>query len=156
MAKYGRSVESRLATTASRAGPMFQSGAEESAIKRLHGPLFTSSNNSMSETRARVSTPWMAEMRLRSKYTARKIVTSTRNTASAISAWVVISPPQLDETALFYLRSRGVPLQEARGLLTYAFARELVGLIRIPRLKLRVEVLVGSKLPGGGATTEGE
>jgi Fe-S cluster assembly protein SufD len=63
---------------------------------------------------------------------------------------------QLDETALFYLRSRGVPLQEARGLLTYAFARELVGLIRIPRLKLRVEVLVGSKLPGGGATTEGE
>jgi Fe-S cluster assembly protein SufD len=62
---------------------------------------------------------------------------------------------QLDETALFYLRSRGVPLQEARGLLTYAFARELVSLIRVLPLKLRVEVLVGSKLPGGAALAEG-
>jgi Fe-S cluster assembly protein SufD len=29
---------------------------------------------------------------------------------------------QLDERALFYLRSRGVPREEARSLLTYAFA----------------------------------
>ena len=29
---------------------------------------------------------------------------------------------QLDEDALFYLRSRGIPKKEAKGLLTYAFA----------------------------------
>ena len=35
----------------------------------------------------------------------------------------------LDEEALFYLRSRGVPHQAARALLTYAFAREMLDLI---------------------------
>ncbi len=33
---------------------------------------------------------------------------------------------RLDENALFYLRSRGLGLEEARGLLTYAFAGELL------------------------------
>jgi Fe-S cluster assembly protein SufD len=31
---------------------------------------------------------------------------------------------QLDQTALFYLRSRGVPSDQARALLTAAFCRE--------------------------------
>jgi Fe-S cluster assembly protein SufD len=33
---------------------------------------------------------------------------------------------QLDATALFYLRSRGLPEPEARALLTGAFCREVV------------------------------
>ncbi len=42
---------------------------------------------------------------------------------------------QLDETALFYLRSRGIPLDVARALLTYAFARDIIDGIRYPSLK---------------------
>ncbi len=37
---------------------------------------------------------------------------------------------QLDEEALFYLRSRGIGEAEARGLLIYAFASELVDRIK--------------------------
>ena len=33
---------------------------------------------------------------------------------------------QLDNDALFYLRSRGVPKKEAKALLTYAFANNIL------------------------------
>ena len=33
---------------------------------------------------------------------------------------------QLDEEALFYLRARGIPAQDARNLLIYAFARDII------------------------------
>ncbi len=42
---------------------------------------------------------------------------------------------QLDEKAVFYLCSRGIPEQAARGMLTYAFANEMVE--RIPLIPLR-------------------
>lgn len=42
---------------------------------------------------------------------------------------------QLDKDALFYLRSRGLGLAEAQSLLSYAFASELVGRMRIARLR---------------------
>jgi Fe-S cluster assembly protein SufD len=38
---------------------------------------------------------------------------------------------RLDEEALFYLRSRGIGLEQARGLLTYAFASEMLNQITI-------------------------
>ena len=53
---------------------------------------------------------------------------------------------RLDEDALFYLRSRGVPEQMARGILTYAFAREMVDLIPFEPLRARVEELVADRL----------
>ena len=53
---------------------------------------------------------------------------------------------RLDEEALFYLRSRGVPEQTARGILTYAFAREMVDLIPLEDLRARVEALVADRL----------
>jgi Fe-S cluster assembly protein SufD len=53
---------------------------------------------------------------------------------------------RLDEDALFYLRSRGVPAQMARGILTYAFAREMVDLIPLEPLRARVEELVADRL----------
>ena len=42
---------------------------------------------------------------------------------------------QLDEEALFYLRSRGIPKKEAKGLMTYAFANNVLQSVQIPALK---------------------
>ena len=53
---------------------------------------------------------------------------------------------QLDEDALFYLRSRGIPKREAKGLLTYAFANNVLESVKIPALKLRVNKLIADKL----------
>ena len=58
---------------------------------------------------------------------------------------------QLDQDAVFYLRSRGIPEDAARGLLTYAFANEMLGLIRVEPLRLHVERLVAWRLGTGGA-----
>jgi Fe-S cluster assembly protein SufD len=61
---------------------------------------------------------------------------------------------RLDEDAVFYLRSRGIPHQAARGLLTYAFANEMVELLHLEPLRARVEKLVANRLPTGGAEIE--
>jgi Fe-S cluster assembly protein SufD len=55
---------------------------------------------------------------------------------------------QLDESAVFYLRSRGVPLRTARDLLTYAFVSEMVGLLRVEALRDRVARTLASRLGG--------
>jgi Fe-S cluster assembly protein SufD len=55
---------------------------------------------------------------------------------------------QLDEDALFYLRSRGIGQHAAKSLLTYAFASEMVNLIPLVPLRTRVRELVTSRLPG--------
>jgi len=57
---------------------------------------------------------------------------------------------QLDEEAVFYLRSRGIPEPAARDLLTYAFIGEMLELIRLGPLRSHVEKLVASRLPAGG------
>jgi Fe-S cluster assembly protein SufD len=46
---------------------------------------------------------------------------------------------QLDKDALFYLRSRGLDTAEAQSLLSYAFASELVGRMRIAQLRGRLD-----------------
>ncbi|HXS94894.1 MAG TPA: Fe-S cluster assembly protein SufD [Candidatus Limnocylindrales bacterium] len=46
---------------------------------------------------------------------------------------------QLDAEAMFYLRSRGIGRSEARSLLTYAFAQDVVDRIKIPALKESLE-----------------
>jgi Fe-S cluster assembly protein SufD len=46
---------------------------------------------------------------------------------------------QLDDEALFYLRSRGLGLEEARGLLIYAFANDVVGRVKVESLRRRLE-----------------
>jgi Fe-S cluster assembly protein SufD len=56
---------------------------------------------------------------------------------------------QLDEAALFYLRSRGVPEAEARSLLIWAFAAEMVDLVGAPSLRARAKSLVAARLPAG-------
>ncbi|WP_430965012.1 Fe-S cluster assembly protein SufD [Spongiimicrobium sp. 2-473A-2-J] len=53
---------------------------------------------------------------------------------------------QLDEEALFYLQSRGIPKKEARALLMYAFANNVLESVRIPELKRRINKLIANKL----------
>ena len=53
---------------------------------------------------------------------------------------------QLDKDALLYLRSRGIPEKEAKGLLTYAFVNEVLSDIRIPALRKRINRLVAEKI----------
>jgi Fe-S cluster assembly protein SufD len=54
---------------------------------------------------------------------------------------------QLDADELFYLQSRGITLADARSLLSYAFAAELIEQIAIPSLTRRLEehVLAGTR-----------
>jgi len=56
---------------------------------------------------------------------------------------------QLDETSLFYLRSRGLSEPAARSLLIYAFAAEMVERVRPEPLRARARELVASQLPDG-------
>jgi Fe-S cluster assembly protein SufD len=48
---------------------------------------------------------------------------------------------RIDELALFYMRSRGIPQAEARRLLTYAFAAEVLEMIPLAELRLELERL---------------
>ncbi|WP_424492561.1 Fe-S cluster assembly protein SufD [Salinimicrobium sp. GXAS 041] len=53
---------------------------------------------------------------------------------------------QLDEDALFYLRSRGIPAKEARALLMYAFANNVLASVKIPELKRKINKIIAHKL----------
>ncbi len=58
---------------------------------------------------------------------------------------------QLDADALFYLRSRGLGLAEARALLTFAFGSELVAPIKVPAVRAAISEFLLEKLPGSAA-----
>jgi len=53
---------------------------------------------------------------------------------------------QLDEEALFYLRSRGIPKKEAKALLTYAFANNVLESVQLPSLKKRINGQIAKKI----------
>jgi len=53
---------------------------------------------------------------------------------------------QLDENALFYMRSRGIPIKEANAMLLFAFANDALDKIKIPELKSRITRLIAKKL----------
>jgi Fe-S cluster assembly protein SufD len=53
---------------------------------------------------------------------------------------------QLDDNALFYLRARGIPEKEAKALLMYAFANNVLESVKIPQLKNRINALIAEKL----------
>jgi len=57
---------------------------------------------------------------------------------------------QLDPTAMFYLRSRGLDEAAARALLTRAFAGDVLGRVRVPALRAEVEELLRSRWDGAG------
>ncbi|UCG28587.1 MAG: Fe-S cluster assembly protein SufD [Bacteroidales bacterium] len=55
---------------------------------------------------------------------------------------------QLDEDALFYLRTRGIEENEARLMLMYAFAHEIIAGINVEPLSARIDDLVDKRLRG--------
>jgi len=56
---------------------------------------------------------------------------------------------QLDDDAVFYLRSRGIGMEAARSLLTYAFASDVVGRIKVDAVRHDLEELLFARLPQG-------
>ena len=55
---------------------------------------------------------------------------------------------QLDENALFYMQQRGIPAEEARHLLMYAFAGEVTDNIKLDALRERLHILVEKRFRG--------
>ena len=55
---------------------------------------------------------------------------------------------QLDENALFYMRSRGINAKEARLLLMFAFVNDVIEMIRMDALKDRLHQLVEKRFRG--------
>jgi Fe-S cluster assembly protein SufD len=52
---------------------------------------------------------------------------------------------QLDAEAMFYLQSRGIGKRQARDLLTYAFAQDILGRIKVTQLKQQLEAVLFEK-----------
>jgi Fe-S cluster assembly protein SufD len=61
---------------------------------------------------------------------------------------------QLDELAVFYLRSRGIGLEAARSLLTYAFASDLVERVRVPAVHAQLQEHLLAWIPQGEVVRE--
>ena len=62
---------------------------------------------------------------------------------------------QLDETAKFYMQSRGISESEARLLLMFAFTTDVIEHIQIEALKDRIKLLVEKRLRGELSKCEG-
>jgi Fe-S cluster assembly protein SufD len=61
---------------------------------------------------------------------------------------------QIDEEALFYLQSRGLGRSEARGILTFAFASEIIGRLKVESLKSRLETALLGRIPAPQGASE--
>ncbi|HEX2225140.1 MAG TPA: Fe-S cluster assembly protein SufD [Thermoanaerobaculia bacterium] len=61
---------------------------------------------------------------------------------------------QLDEDAVFYLRSRGIGKEAARSLLTYAFASDIVERIKVEPVRRDLEEFLFARLPQGGVVRQ--
>ena len=53
---------------------------------------------------------------------------------------------QLDESAMFYMQSRGIPKKEAKALLMYAFSNNVLRSVKIPELKQLITKIIANKL----------
>ena len=61
---------------------------------------------------------------------------------------------ELDDEQLFYLRARGLADEEARNLLTFAFANTILERVGLPELRDRIAERVAACLPNGELTGE--
>ena len=57
---------------------------------------------------------------------------------------------QLDDDALFYLRARGLGLEQARSVLIHAFAGDLLNRIAVEPIRAQLDDLLLRQLPGAG------
>ncbi|GAA4889727.1 Fe-S cluster assembly protein SufD [Flaviramulus aquimarinus] len=53
---------------------------------------------------------------------------------------------QLDESAMFYMQTRGIPEKEAKALLMYAFSNNVLSSVKIPEIKQRITKIIANKL----------
>ena len=56
---------------------------------------------------------------------------------------------QLDEEQVFYLRSRGIPLEAARDILTFAFASDVVNRVHVEPLRGQLDAMLRARLRQG-------
>jgi Fe-S cluster assembly protein SufD len=61
---------------------------------------------------------------------------------------------QVDADAIFYLRSRGIALNEARKLLTYAFTSEMAGVMKVESVRERVGAALLDRLASAAGGEE--
>jgi Fe-S cluster assembly protein SufD len=54
---------------------------------------------------------------------------------------------QLDDDAIFYLRTRGLTYGEARTMLIHAFAGDIIQRIKMPALRAELEATLAAQLP---------
>jgi Fe-S cluster assembly protein SufD len=59
-----------------------------------------------------------------------------------------MSTGRLDEAALFYMRSRGIPEEEAIFLLKFAFTNDVLQSIRMEGLRDRLKLLIDKRFRG--------
>lgn len=62
---------------------------------------------------------------------------------------------QIDPEAMFYLQSRGIPKREARSLLTFAFAQDILDRIKVPALRESLGRMLFEKLRGVAGAPSG-
>jgi Fe-S cluster assembly protein SufD len=60
----------------------------------------------------------------------------------------------LDEDSVYYLRSRGIGLAEARTVLTYGFANDVLNRMKVDAVRVRLECALLARLSGGHAPME--
>ena len=58
---------------------------------------------------------------------------------------------QLDETAMFYMRARGIGQSEARMLLLLAFTADILEAVKVEPLRDRLRLLIEKRLRGEAA-----
>ena len=61
---------------------------------------------------------------------------------------------QLDEEQVFYLRARGIGDAEARDLLTFAFATDVINRVHVEALREKLDILLHTRLRQGRVTLE--
>jgi len=62
----------------------------------------------------------------------------------------------LDEDSIYYLRSRGIGLTEARTVLTYGFANDVLNRMKVDAVRVRLECALLARLSGGHAQVQAE
>ena len=60
----------------------------------------------------------------------------------------------LDEDSIYYLRSRGIGLNEARTVLTYGFANDVLNRMKVDAVRVRLECALLARLSGRHAQVE--
>ncbi len=61
---------------------------------------------------------------------------------------------QLDDRALFYMQTRGIPAEEARRMLTQAFMNDVIENISFEVLRQRIHILVEKRLSGASGNCD--